>query len=242
MKKLSLVFFVVLLSFSANMYGQNVIGGVQASGMDMNTYAYGTISTFNLAKKVTTGSKYLYDTWQVGTIETEQGVIKDCPLNIDVQHNVVEINTDKGIRVVPEKMIKTIQVGFQNLNRQVFVNAKAVNGTQAQVAGLVELLRDENIKLVKHHYLYKKEGAYNAALDMGNDEIEYVIKSRYFLFDEGKLVEIATNKKKFLALFPEAKSALVATFIKQNDLSLKKSADLVTICDFLNKENIHTRG
>src|SRR5690606_11695708 len=128
--------------------------------------------------------------------------IKNCPLNIDLQNQSVEINTDKGIRVLPSNQIKSLSVGIENLNRQHFINAKNINGNQAQIAGLVELMVKDDVTLVKYPFLYVKEGNYNAALDMGNDEVKYLVTNKFFLFDNGKLIEIPTSRKKFLSIFP----------------------------------------
>jgi hypothetical protein len=216
-----------------------VVGGNASKAMDMNAVPYGTISTFNLAEKITSGSSYLYETWQNGTVQVESGVIPNCPLNIDVQTQSVEINTDKGIRVIPARMIKKVTVGFEGVKSQVFVNAMSVAGAKVHISGLVQILNDDEIKFIRYNYLVKKEGTYNAALDMGDDETKLVIKTRFFLFEKGNIVEVNPNKKKFLNLFPEDKRAKVVTFMKEKDVSLKEQADLAALADFLNQEDIH---
>lgn len=227
--------FSMLSSF---IYGQDVVGGVTARAMDINAYPYGTISSFNLSEKITKGSKYLYETWQIGDIELKDGIIENCPLNIDLQNNVVEINTDKGIRVLSMSKIEKLKVGFNNVNVQHYDNANTFNGNQAQLAGLVEVLVDDDVKLVKYPFLYKKEGSYNAALDMGNDETKLVIRNRYLLYTQNKLVEIPTSKRKFLALFSSSQQETLESFLKDKNISLKDQSDLISTFNFINDNQL----
>lgn len=214
---------------------QSVPGGMHTKGIDMNTIPYGTISTFNFSEKTTKGSKYLYENWKTGTIETEAGLIKDCPMNIDVQNNALEINTDKGIRVIPIKAVTRIKVAD---NLQSFVNTKTYDGQKVNVSGLFEILLDSEITLLKHYYVYVKEGSYNAALDMGSNEVKYIVKSRYFLFESGKLIEIQQNKKKFLDSFSDSDKEKIEFFLKEKNLKLKDQEDVVILCKFLNEKDI----
>jgi hypothetical protein len=233
----------VICGYSAR--GQNVVGGVNAKGMDMNTYPYGTISQFGLPEKATTGSTYLYEDWKLGTIVVAGNrKIKNYPIKYDVFNQAVEVNTDKGIRVLELKIIDSLVISDALSGSQVFVNAKKFNGVKAQVLGLVEILRTSNPQLLKYHYVYMKEGAYNAALDMGNNEVKYLVRNRYFFFENGlnALTEIPKNKKKLLELFNDEDKITVDKFISENKLSLKEEIALKTICEFLLQKQIHFKN
>lgn len=234
MKRILLISLVLVLPLFSQ--AQTVIGGNQAKPMDMNTYPYGTISSFNLSEKITKGSHYLYETWQIGDIELRDGIIENCPFNIDLQSNAVEINTDKGIRVLPMSKIENLKVRFNKV--QHFANARALDGNQAQLAGLVEVLVDNDVKLLKYPFLYKKEGSYNAALDMGNDETKLVVRNRYLLHTKNKLVEIPTSKKKFLTLFSSNQQETLESFLKDNNISLKDQSDLISTFNFINERQL----
>jgi hypothetical protein len=220
--------------------GQAVVGGNQAKAMDMNTIPLGTISTFGFPEKVVTGSKYLFKEWRFGTMKVDAKEIKNIPMNIDVQNGVVEINTDRGIRVVPVHSVGSLTFMSANGNyEQSFVNVKQYAGEKVYVAGLFEVLVSDTITLLKHSYLVQKEGSYNAALDMGNNETKFMIKDRFFLHTAGgKIVEVPANKKKFLDYFHGEKQDKVEAFIKENKLNVKSQVDLAVICDFLNKEGV----
>ena len=229
----------VMLSISLQLsMAQTMVGGSATSGIDMNTAPYGIVSAFGTAEKVTTGSKYLFDNWKIGTIQLQQGEIKNCPINIDLKNQVVEMNTDNGVRVLAVSRIEKLVVGFTNADQQVFENAKKYNGAQAQVAGLVEILVNNETTLLKYHYSVVKEGTYNAALAMGNNEVKHLLKSKYFLHKEGKLVEIPTSRKKFIKNFSDASQSDIEKFFDETGLNVKKEDDLIAVCKFINDKNL----
>jgi hypothetical protein len=246
MKKNKTPFLLVALLFcSYSSLAQNVVGGVNAKGMDMNTYPYGTISQFGLPEKTTTGSSYLYEDWKLGTIVVSGNrKIKDYPVKYDILNQVVEVNTDKGIRILELKNIDSLLIKDIVVGRQLFLNAKKFEGAKAQILGLVELIHNHNLLLLKYHYVYIKEGAYNAALDMGNNEIKYLVRSKYFFFGNGltTLTEIPKTKKKLVDLINNKDKITVDTFISENRLSLKEETDLKTICDFLHQKQIYFKA
>lgn len=236
-----LIAFAGLMLLHTNMFGQGVVGGAQASGMDMNTGPYGTIKSFGFPEKVTTGSKYLYKTWKVGTLEVDAGVVKEYGMNIDLQNGYLEINTDVGVRTVPMKAVKTLTMGLANTrDLQTFVATQRYGGTQVGAAGLFEILvqNDTETTLLKYYFLEVKTGSYNAALDMGNNETKYVVKNRYFLSKNGKLVEVSPNKKKFLESFSGENRTQVEAFLKESNVKLKDQEDIVAVCKFLNDRDI----
>jgi hypothetical protein len=151
---------------------------------------------------------------------------------------VIEINTDEGVRTLPMARIKKMTVGYENIDQQVFENARVYNGAQAQVTGLVEVLVNKQTTLLKYHYSYVKEGSYNAQLDMGNNQTKYLVKSKYFLHKDGKLVEIPTSKKRFIKNFPAASQEKIESFFDETGITLKKQDDLIAFCNFLNEKNI----
>jgi hypothetical protein len=233
------VILLLFISFYGVANGQTVVGGNQAKAMDMNTVPYGTISAFGFPEKVIKGSKYLFADWKIGTLEVESGVIKKIPMNIDVQNGLVEVNTDKGVRTVPTKLVKSLKFESDGSFSQSFINAKKYNGEQARIFGIFEVLVDNEITLLKYNYVYAKEGSYNAALDMGDNEVKYIVKSKYFLHEKkGTLLEVPVTKKKFLESFSEADQNKLDAFLKENGLKLKEQDDLLAVCTYLNEQNI----
>lgn len=237
--KLENVLLLIIPFCCSIVYGQTVVGGNQAKAMDMNTVPYGTISTFGFPEKVVKGSKHLFTDWKIGTLEVESGVIKKIPMNIDIQNGLVEVNTDKGIRTVPTKLVKSLKFESDESFTQIFINTRKYNGEQARLFGIFEVLLDNETTLLKYDYVYAKEGSYNAALDMGDNEVKYIIKSKYFLHEKkGTLVEVPVSKKKFLESFSEADQDKLDAFLKDNGLKLKEQNDLLAVCTYLNEQNI----
>jgi len=221
-------------------YSQNqVVGGVQAKGMDMNLYPYGNISQFGVPEKSTTGSTYLYEDWKLGTAVLSSGAkIKEYPFNIDLANQTLEIMTNKGIRALEFKQIDSLAISNVGYPSQIFVNAKKYNGAEAQIVGLVEILQQGNIVLVKYNYIYVKEGAYNAALDMGNNETKLLVRNRYFLFSNElkTLVEVPKGKKKFLELLKDSDREAAGAFLSENNLGTKEERDIKLVVSFLNEK------
>ncbi|HYG01623.1 MAG TPA: hypothetical protein VD927_04215 [Chryseosolibacter sp.] len=238
MKKTITITCLILATFQLSTAQNTMIGGNPAKGIDMNTAPFGIVSAFGTAEKVTTGSKYLYDNWKIGTIQLQQGEIKNCPVNIDLKNHVIEMNTDNGVRVLAVSRIERLVVGLPNIDQQVFENAKKYNGAQAQIAGLVEVLVNNETTLLKYNYSFVREGDYNAALAMGNNETKHVLKSKYFLHKEGKLVEIPTSRKKFIKNFPDASQKKIQNFFDETRLNLKKQDDLIAVCEFINDKKL----
>ncbi len=228
----------ILIFQYSKVNSQTVVGGNQVKAMDMNTVPYGTISSFGFPEKVVKGSKHLFNDWRIGTLEVESGVIKKIPMNIDVQNGLVEVNTDKGIRTVPTKLVKCLKFGSDESFSQVFANTKQYNGEQVKVFGIFEVLVDNKTTLLKYDYIYVKEGSYNATLDMGNNEVKYIIKSKYFLYEKGNLIEVPVSKKKFLESFAQTDKDKLDAFFKEKGLKLKEQDDLLAVCTYLNEQNI----
>lgn len=205
----------------------------------MNTTPYGFVSAFGVTEKTTVGSTYLYDDWKLATIQLKDAEIKNCAINVDLKNSLIEINTDKGIKVLQTHRVEKLIVGFELGNQQVLQSAKNFDGSQAGLRGLVEVLAEHNnIKLLKHYYSEVKEGAYNATLDMGNNETKYLVKSKFFFFSNGKLFEVPTRKKKLLDQVSEGSRIRLEGFLDERKIKLKDQDDLVVLCEFLNNEGI----
>jgi hypothetical protein len=123
---------------------------------------------------------------------------------------------------------------------QTFVGTQRYGGTQVGVAGLFEVLvkNDTETTLLKYYFLEVKTASYNAALDMGNNETKYVVKEKYFLSKNGKLVEVSPSKKKFLESFTGENRTQIESFLKENNVKLKDQEDIVLVCNFLNDRDI----
>lgn len=238
MTKFTLTLICLISALLVGAQQQSMVGGNTAKGMDMNTIPYGFISAFGSKEKITTGSKYLFKDWKTATIQLNETEIKNCPVNIDLKNALVEINTDKGIRTLPANRIKKMMVGYENIDQQIFANTKDYNGHQAQINGLVEVLLNKEVSLLKYYYSYVKEGSYNAQLDMGNNETKYLVKHKYYLFNKGVLVQVPSNKKKFLAGFPEQTQSELKKFLTVEHISLKDERDLIRLSNFLDTQGM----
>lgn len=205
----------------------------------MNPYPGGIISSFGAAPKETKGSQYLMETWKLGTITLyNNNVIENYPVNIDLLSNQLEINTDQGIKSIPLRSVKELKLSNPPYGTQSFVNTKELNGSNVQLTGIVELISSSNIGCAKYYSLVLKEGNYNAALDMGDDEKRFVIKSRYFFVQSQELIEVSKSRSKFVELFPENYRMELKTYLKDNKLSLKDENDIIVIGKYLSEKGI----
>jgi hypothetical protein len=73
---------------------------------------------------------------------------------------------------------------------------------------------------------------------MGSNETKYMVKSDYYLFNKGALIEVPKNKKKFIANFSAEAQPEIKKFLEDEDISLKGQQDLIKLTNFLSEHSI----
>lgn len=183
------------------------------------------------------GDNYLDKKWNTATILLYQSetMIEGYPVKYDVKNDLLEIQSRSGIKVLEGKKIKNL-VWVDSITTQphYFVNGGEYRYENSKLLGLLEVIVDGQIPLLKRSELNTKKPNYNAALDVGTRDTKIYFKD-VFLYARGKELFIVKNKEDVLKAAGD-RSAEVEAFIKENKLNTNKQPGLKQVFEFLNKK------
>jgi hypothetical protein len=183
------------------------------------------------------GDVYLNNKWNNATILLYQSetMIEGYPVKYDLKSNLIEIKSNAGIKVLDVKKIKNMMwKDSVTTVPQYFVNGGEYKKDGTPFVGLLEVIVDGPLPLLKRTQLFVKQPTYNAALDVGSKDIKIYQKSVIFYAKEGGLTEVK-NKKDVL----EASGGLskeVETYIKSNKLNAGKEEGIKRVFEFINSK------
>ncbi|MBL7870738.1 MAG: hypothetical protein JNM78_03930 [Cyclobacteriaceae bacterium] len=183
------------------------------------------------------GDVYLNDKWNSATILLYQSetMIEGYPVKYDIKSNLIEIKSNAGIKVLDVRRIKNmVWKDSVTTTPQYFINGSEFKKDGTPFVGLLEVLVDGPMPLLKRTQLFVKQPTYNAALDVGSKDVKLYKKSIIFYAKDGGLVEVK-NKKDVL----EASGALakeVEAYIKSNRLSISKDEGVSRAFEFINSK------
>jgi len=191
------------------------------------------------AKGEVIGDYYLDSKWKKGTVifyptvfkekvDTAQGFL----IRLDLKNNVLEFNTEYGIKGVPGKDIQ--QFAWQETEAATpirFVNAKEFGSTGK--AFFLQVLAEGKLTLLLQQKLWIKEPTYNAALDVGSKNTEIKKDKVYYVFKNGKLEKFKPNQGNLLKIMQNRKSSM-EKFLTNNKLDLDEPGDLAKVFEHYN--------
>lgn len=183
------------------------------------------------------GDNYLDKKWNKANILLYQSetVIEGYPIKYDIKSDLVEIKTSSGIKILDIKKIKNIVwVDSVTLIPHYFVNAGEFKREGVPSRGLLEVLVDGTIPLVKKTDLFVKKPTYNAALDVGTRDTKIYPKETTYYVKEGEMIKVKGKKDIPAAAADRANE--VESFIKANKLNVNKETDLIRVFEFLNSK------
>jgi len=181
------------------------------------------------------GDNYLDKKWNKANILLYQSetVIEGYPIKYEIKSDLVEIKTNAGIKILDIKKIKNIVwVDSVTLIPHYFVNAGEFKREGVPSRGLLEVLVDGTIPLVKKTELFVKKPTYNAALDVGTRDTKIYPKETTYYVKEGEMIKVKGKKDIPAAAADRANE--VESFIKVNKLNVNKETDLIRVFEFLN--------
>ncbi|MEQ8424658.1 MAG: hypothetical protein RIA63_08095 [Cyclobacteriaceae bacterium] len=181
------------------------------------------------------GDYYLNDTWNISTvlIYGTDAMIDGYYVKYNLKDQKLEIKAPPVTRLLPSSKINSL-VWFDSPSQKpfYFVNANEYSLDGEQQTGLLEIVVDGKLPLVRSTSLLIKKPDYNAAFNVGtNDEIIYKRPTLYYAQDM-ELVKIK-NKKQLLGVFEDSKA--MENYMKENSLNPNKDEDLVQIFTYYNK-------
>lgn len=183
------------------------------------------------------GDNYLDKKWNKANILLYQSeaVIEGYPVKYDVKSDLIEIKTNAGIKILDVKKIKNIVwVDSVSSAPHYFVNAGEFKKEGVPSKGLVEVLVDGTLPLVKKTELFVKKPTYNAALDVGTRDTKIYPKETIYFVKDGEMLKVKGKKDVMGAAGDRANE--IESFIKSNKLNVNKEADLKKVFEFLNSK------
>jgi len=218
----------------ANMRAENTMDRLSdKGGLSRSDLLYG----IPMAPGGVVGDNYLDKKWNAANILLYQSetMIEGYPVKYDVKNDLLEIKSSWGIKVLEGRKIKNL-VWVDSLTAQphYFVNGAEYKYEGAKSLGLIEVIVDGKLPLLKRSELYTKKPTYNAALDVGSKDTKLYLKD-VFLYANGKDLIKIKNKADILKGAGD-RSAEVENFIKVNKLNVNKQSGLTRVFEFINSQ------
>ena len=216
----------------ANMRAENTLDRLSdKGGLSRSDLLYG----IPMAPGNVVGDNFLDKKWNKATILLYQSeaMIEGQPVKYDIKSDVIEIKTNAGIKILNGDKVKNM-VWIDSLTSEpnYFINASEFKKDGVESRGLLEVIVDGNLPLLKKTEIYVKQPTYNAALDAGSKDTKIFQKEAFLYSSDKNLLEIK-NKKDVLAAAGDRK-AEVETFIKENKININKLPGLKKVFELLN--------
>ncbi|MEP2668543.1 MAG: hypothetical protein ABJH04_06105 [Cyclobacteriaceae bacterium] len=173
------------------------------------------------------GDYYLDSKWNVASILLYGSgkVVDGYAVKYDVEGNAVEVKVGNQIKLIKVDRIESL-IWYDSVTNvpRAFVNAKSYTENGIALSGLLEVLVDGDIPLIKITTIWVKRPDYVLAFDVGSKDTQ-INKREVFYYAKGQeLIEIK-KKKQLLELFGD-KGEEVNRFIKINQLNIKEQRGL----------------
>src|SRR5918993_3908027 len=206
MKQL-LILLAVLVSLST--FSQNILFD-PVSNKVFNPDKYSSVS----------GSPFVVDKWQKGSVTTAKGIYKDLLLKLDAYSNTVLFNKDDQAYEFQDPVTMfTIEA---SKDTQVF--RKGLTGPSLKPEQFVQVLVDGKTSL------YRSDIKLFAEINQINKGLvkSFTTSTRYFLVKDGTVQLIKLNKSELLAMLADRRSELETTISKEK-LDLRRQSDVVSL-------------
>ena len=199
------------------------------------THPGGIVETSELPPPKIQGSNYIYDAWKLGNITLKDNKsIKNIPLKYDLTQNILELSTDKGIKVIYSERIDFFEWLSDNGTYEIYANANLFKCSVDLPTGFFEIILDGKLVLVAKKQIEYIAPHYNQALDAGNEDGRYLSKEIYYYIDQqNNAIKIPRKKKEFYKIFGN-NSAELESYVKEKKYGIKDRYALKKIFEFHN--------
>lgn len=239
MKYIFIIYLSLLITISYAQNGaippviraQNTLDDISRSGVGANTLLYG----LPMRPGTLIGDFYLDNKWNRSTLLLYAGdkLLEGYLTRFDLKEQHLEIKLDKSIKILDIRKIRSI-VWRDSLTNKIsyYVNAGDFVSHETKLLGLLEVLVDGKLPLMKHTSVAIKRADYNVALDVGSKDDRVLKKEILYFSRESSLYEIK-NKKSLGSAFLDRQEQ-VDVFIRNNKLSFSNERDLITLFEYYN--------
>ncbi len=179
---------------------------------------------------VVNGTTYLDTKWNIADITffDSEKLLEGIPVKYDLKENRLELFASKEVRMVEVKKIKSL-VWRDSLTHlpKLFINGNGYNEDGAPLTGLLEVLVDGKIPLLKRNFVSIRKPDFVAEMGTGNIDTEISRSSAYY-YALGEVVTEITSRKTLLHAFGSDASE-VKKFMNTNNSSIRSEHDLIRV-------------
>lgn len=183
------------------------------------------------------GDTYLDKKWNVARVllYERDKIIEGYPVRYDIKDDVLEIRSRTQVKVIETRKISTV-VWIDSLSgvNRFLVNGRAFPLEGVRLTGLLDVLSDGKMPLLKRTTVVEKDPDYNAALHVGSRDKKLLRKHVFYYSVAGALTKIG-SKKALLPAFGDH-AAEMETFIKTNKIDLDDERSLTLLFDHYNSK------
>jgi hypothetical protein len=180
------------------------------------------------------GDEYVDSNWNIGNVLMQSGdMLERYKVRFDLKSQMLEIEAMQGVKLLDYRMIKSVVWReTESQATRFFVNASAYKDEGTPLVGVLEVVVDGQVPLLRRHFLFVKQPDYVPALDVGSRDTKIYKKSTLMFATGTDLYEIK-GKKSLTTLFGEHASKM-EEFMKVNDLGVKRDSDLIHVFEYYN--------
>lgn len=195
------------------------------------------LTEIRLPPPTVTGSLYLNDYWNIGSIKLKSNtILSNYSLKYDLGNNNLEIKDGDSIKICTLRLLDSFywrEVGQPD--SVLYVNADRFSLTDYErVIGVLRVISFGKINLYSRSHIEILSPTYNAALNVGDRNKKAVKRRNFYLSRYNNLVEIE-SKKQLLSYFSD-EAIQIENYMRKNKLKIKNEEDLKQIIDFYNSK------
>ncbi len=197
-------------------------------------YAGGLMETKSLPPATIEGNYYMQDSWQVGDVMFTDGqTLQQTPLKYDLEHNIMEIYTKRGVKIIySDKINQFAWVNRSGLTQR-YVNSDRFESEKKIPPGFFEIITEGKYTLVSKNNIEYIEPNYSEIHDAGNKNGRYVHSEDYYYIIGIHSHKLPKGKKPFLKIFG-SEAPEIASYMKQNKFGHKDRYHLRKIFEHYN--------
>ena len=225
------IIIVLLFIYFSVGYGQNdnfLIGSGINDFSSITNYTSGAWNKTrnNSSNEKVQGSPYLFEDWETVAIITTQE---------DKKYKIRKLNYDTKLDLFVAKISQDSVFSFKpTYLKSVVINNRQFKKYLNQKSSLFDyyevISEGKNVQLLKRDIKVIRQGIINH-LTMEKETDYYILRTKYYVNDHGKIKELLLKKKKILQIFGD-QSQNMKKYLSENNLSIKKENDLKKIFNF----------
>ncbi len=232
------LFFILLISFKASAQ----VRVSPHSRLFFQPKSFGFISELPPAPPEVVGSSFYSETYATTDFFLRDNTRVDrvqSRWNISDQN--FEIMHEGKVKMLPGTAVMSFQWISEQGQTEVFVKNTYYSPEGIPVKGFFRILTEEkSFNLVERPWIEKLSANYNRALDVGTKDHQLVRKSTLYILKDNLALEVKGSRKRFAESFKKSFRVDVRTMLKEFDISLKKTEDLVKLVSKLEETSVGT--